>query len=460
MDLKRVKIPTTEKQRDPWTVTALVAAIGMVAALGIMGRLAPITTPDTPGYLDLGPFPDFLAKPRAPLYGWLVELVALGSDNFALVPSLQVAALIAGAWTLARAAIAYGMSRDAGLALFLAVVCSNTIVITGHAINPELPATAAMLFALSGTLRIAATRPRSTLLAGVGLACGAGYILRPSLLPFIFILPMIALVLAPARRVRAAALIFVASAFPFIGVASIRQATLGDFNVVSFGGFQLSGVAGLMLEPEIADRLPDGAAVLARQIIDTREATVAARKIPTFPLNASGRRAFNTVAVFDFDILDASHSELVGAISRLRSTDETWVAFNRRLQDLAIRVFLAAPDRYATWIIGATTRVAGHIIVENVPFLLSTVLLIIFYLFRRSTQKANGDESAEPASDVDALLRLVGLYVLGAGILSVLVTVPDPRYVDTAGILLPALPIYGLVRAVRHRRRYASHGAS
>ena len=50
---------------------------------------------------------------------------------------------------------------------------------------------------------------------------------------------------------------------PFIVQSGIRQRVVGDFNLVSFGGFQMSAMAGFMLTPEMAERF--------RRAISTRQ---------------------------------------------------------------------------------------------------------------------------------------------------------------------------------------------
>ena len=47
-----------------------------------------------------------------------------------------------------------------------------------------------------------------------------------------------------------------AGLLPFLATSQVRRATGGDFNIVSFGGFQMSGTAALMLTPATLDRLP------------------------------------------------------------------------------------------------------------------------------------------------------------------------------------------------------------
>jgi hypothetical protein len=53
--------------------------------------------------------------------------------------------------------------------------------------------------------------------------------------------------------------------------------------------------------------------------------------------------------------------------------------------------------------------------------------------------------------DLRALLALSVVYVLGTCPLIVLTTFPAERYIDSAGLLLPVWPLYGLFRLIRRR---------
>jgi len=44
------------------------------------------------------------------------------------------------------------------------------------------------------------------------------------------------------------------------------------------------------------------------------------------------------------------------------------------------------------------------------------------------------------------VIAVVAVYVLAAAPLAVLITFPASRYIDTAGILLPALPLFAAIR--------------
>ena len=82
------------------------------------------------------------------------------------------------------------------------------------------------------------------ILFGAGIA----YLLRPIFLPIIFAVPIFLSYFAKkSKKLRYAALGLVFAALPFLGYSSFRAAVVGDFNVVSFGGYQASPMAALLL---------------------------------------------------------------------------------------------------------------------------------------------------------------------------------------------------------------------
>src|SRR5262249_6558906 len=86
-----------------------------VAILALAGRFAPTAIADTPLYLRIVGFPDMLAEPRSPLYGWLVAALDLGGSSHRAVPAFQIAAYLAAVWLLVARLRRYGLSAAAGL---------------------------------------------------------------------------------------------------------------------------------------------------------------------------------------------------------------------------------------------------------------------------------------------------------------------------------------------------------
>ena len=419
------------------------AAGAVLLALWVTGNLHPWISPDTQSYLDLPGWPACLGGARLPFYGWMVA--AVGGTR--AVPWLQTLGFILAAASLTRALHRAGLSPAACLAVGLAVLCSTELLLWAHAVLPEAPANAAAIATLAATVDCAGFRRPGRALARATFWLSVGYLLRPTLLPLIVLLPAL-LVLLPRQRRRAAPLalaLFCTGMLPFLAISGLRRATVGDFNIVSFGGFQMSGMAALMLTPATLERLPANLRPMAADIIQRRDALIAAGTVLPIPLNSSGVRSFPSAALFYFDILARTHDDvLFGAVRSEMGKDESWVAFNARAQHFALAVIRVEKTVYVAWIAGASVRLVGRLLAGNPAFVLWAVPLAGFYLWRRARQTP-ATPPPRP-NEIDTLVLISGTFTLAASLLIVLVTFPATRYVDSAGILLPLWPAYGILR--------------
>lgn len=429
-------------------ILAYLAAAALVAlALFLYSGLAPWMSPDTGGYLEATTRPDIWGGPRHPLFGWVVRLV--GGPGYGWLPAIQVGLFVAAAAFLLAALRDYGLSVRATAAVAVSLLLSNLILLWHHAVHPEFLSAASMLAALALVVRLASGgrfAPHAVLL---GAALGFAYLLRPTFLPAILLLPLLFGLLTRLRSPqpvgRRMAWLVLACGLPFAANSALRLQAVGDFNIVSFGGFQMSGMAGLMLTPEIVARLPDDVRPLAQTILDGREAAEGRGEVLQTPPNSRGERSFVSAALGYYDLYARTYDSLLyGTIAPLQG-QESWVGWNRRLMRLSLATIRAAPDRYAAWVVGATSRAVGRMVVTNGPLMLALAALALLYpaalWFGRLPREPAGSHL-----DVPALLCLTGIYTVSASALMVVTTFPAARYLDTAGLLLPALPILGLIR--------------
>jgi hypothetical protein len=412
----------------------LTASVGLalLAAVASLGLLQAWPSPDTPSFLaSVG-----LGNPRLPPYGWLLHLFP---GEGVVLPFVQWATFIAASSALAASIHRFGASWAAATSAGLALVSSNLLLLWGNALLPEVLGHAAIFLALAVTLELTRRGPSLAGIAAVSAAVTLGWTLRSSLLPFVVMVPVMPILLAPRRR-RLALWLGMACLAPALLLSAVRLERVGDFNVVSYGGYQMSGMATLMLTPEIVDRLPAGDAGLGRELLARRTALEAAGKAMAVPLNSTGQRSFISAAIFYFDLFARTHEDVLwGAVAPQQRPDEDWPSFNRRLQHFDIATIRAAPVPYAAWVMGATSRLVGHALVLNPSFLLAAGTLLLL-AWRRP----------RPVGGVDwrVLLVVVGVYTVGTGALSVLITFPASRYIDCTAALLAALPLYGVLRRV------------
>jgi hypothetical protein len=248
-----------------------------------------------------------------------------------------------------------------------------------------------------------------------------------------------------ALRLRRAAAIFAVTVAPFLGIASLRTATVGDFNIVSFGGYAMSGLTTLILSDDTVARLPEDLRPFAAQVLAARRAGEKSGRFIGIPANASNERSYYSAALAYFDVLARTHDDMIyEIITPMRRADESWVDFNRRLSRFALAVVRASPARYAAWIVGGATRVVGHAFVTNLPMALAIVVIAIMWPWNLLVRGRIGTPAVAP-TDVPVMAALAVLWFVGAGILTVLMSSPSIRYIETSSVLAAPLAIYWAV---------------
>jgi hypothetical protein len=436
--------------RREWAFCGLAAFL-LIAALWATGWTSPWITLDTPSYLEVRLFPDFYFAQRLPLYGWFVAMLAGTELGYAPVIWAQVLLHTIAAVSLFASVRSLGAANATAGALFLAALCSQAFLIYGRGIVPESPAISFALIAVSATL--AAARDARWALFAVGAGCSAAvaYMLRPAFVLLIVTLPLLVLLARRLRfqswTLRRAAVLLAAASLPLALHAGLRMRYTHDFNIAAYGGFQSSGMAGLMLSPTVIERLPAEDRDLATQILAARtRAEAQGRVIPT-PENSTGQRSFASAAAGYFDIYARTYDALLhDEIERLQRPDESWVEFDHRLGRLTLATIRAVPLDYAAWLVGASARLVGRMLVTNGPFVLACVGLFAALLW--ALRRPESIRSLDRASDVVLLVLVVGIYILAAAPMGVLLTFPAARYIDTAAVLLPALPLYAAFHLV------------
>jgi hypothetical protein len=428
----------------------LVLLVGL-ANTGVLGSGV---TPDTGGYFVAAASDDLWGGPRHPLYGYLAGLFGASAADAGYVPLAQAMLHVIASLGLFAGARAAGIGRAGSFSLFAAALVSQSALLQVPLLLPESPAVSCLVLGFAATL--AATRSASSLrlwLVLAMIAVGAAYLLRPAfLLAPVFLAALHAAFGLRQNRPRAlarAVILFAALIAPFVIQSGIRLRAVGDFNIVSFGGFQMSAMAGFMLTPEMVDRFPERTRATARAILSAREAAEAAGAVVRTPLNSSGQRSFVSAALGYFDIYARGYDDFLhGVVDRQQQPDESWVAFNRRMMAFSLDTVMISPPRWAAWIAGATSRLTGHMIVTNAIMLLALGALmagLLFALVRRTGRIAACD-------GLGGVLLVAGAWVGATAPLTVLTTFPAIRYIDTAAALLPAVPIALTIAIVRGLR--------
>jgi len=430
------------KQGYVWFVALCGMAVVLLVALWTTGVLIGKIDKDTAGYFSAATSNSPWSESRHPLYGWLAGHLGAGPSEPGGVALVQAILHLCAALALYAGVCAAGVGAGGAFCLAAAALLSQSGLFHLRFVIPESPAIAFLEFAFAGTL--AASRSALAyrlLLAPIGFAVGIACLLRPTFLPAVLVVPALWWLFAirNGQTPRAARTILLALvvALPILLQSGVRQRAVGDFNIVSFGGFQMSAMAGFMLTPETIERLPERVNETARAILGVREAGEADGRVARTPLNSVGERSFVSAALGYFDVYARSYDEfLFAGIGKLQGVDETWIAFNKRLLEFSIAAVLAEPLRWAAWVGGATARLAGRSVVTNATMLAAIALLVLVSV----PAWMQGAALGRSKDDLAAVTIVALAWVACTAPLIVLVTFPATRYIDSAALLLPAIP--------------------
>jgi hypothetical protein len=430
----------------------LLIAAALAAALFALNWFQPASFPDTGRYVFAAQSANPWGDVRHPLYGWLLMLLERAGGGQALVPAIQFGVHILAAAVLYAACRVAGMDRSAALSLGLAAVLSQCLVIWGRAVLPEMLSVSLLLIAMAAVVAAAQQRWFLLLTVVYGAAVGLSYTLRPIVMPAVIVLPLVYLLFSRivtrewwlARMLLLALIGF----SPFVAQATYRWQAVGDFGLVSFGGFGVSGMTVQMLTPDVVERLPEQHRPLATQMLEVKDKAVAEQAAMPLFRNSEGQRSYQSTALDGFDIFARNYDEIMwGKITALRGADESWVSFNARMGAVNGAILRALPERWALWVAGAMSRLAGRLLTFNVAFLIASFVLGLVALVNiaRTGMALGGSTGASWT-----MLSLIALaWVTCTSALAVVATFPALRYADTAGMLLTALPLYGLFLALR-----------
>jgi len=446
--------------RDPWFLALCGAALLLLVLLFAAGALTGAFNPDTLSYLKAAASGEPWGQPRHPAYGFVAGLLGASETATGHVAQAQALLHVTASIVLYWGARYGGIGRAGAFALAAAALFSQSGLYHLRLVVPESVANSCLLIAFGMALAASGWRGAFRLLVvPIALFIGAAYLARPSHLPAIVAVAALYGLFAwrnhQSRPVLRAAVLMLAAALPFLAQSAVRLRAVGDFNIVSFGGYQMSPLAGFMLTPEIVARLPEPARQTAQAILTAREKAENDGLVAHTPLNSSGERSFASAALGYFDIYARSYDELLQhVIVPLQDPNESWVAFNRRLMAFSFATVTTAPSRWAAWIGGATTRLTGRAIVTNAPMLAAGLVLLVAampaFLRRRPLGVGRDD------------LGAVSIVALGwlacTAPLSILVTFPASRYIDTAALLLPAIPLSLAIALFRKLAREPDSG--
>jgi hypothetical protein len=244
-----------------------------------------------------------------------------------------------------------------------------------------------------------------------------------------------------------------AAAAPLLLFCGLRWGTVGHFGLVSFGGYNVIGIAGQLLTPEVARGLPPHLQPLARAILEKQDAK------PQWKPVAGYYRMVDNFNPTVWYVAAPVARELYG-------NDDVLV--NQRLGELSQRILLARPLAYVRWLLPAAkhgvTQLFEYSFLDRPGLaLLPALALCHAVLFARWRKRIAPHPQAIHGKDYffeyHAALAIALAFAAAKLILVILVEPPIHRYVAPAAIFLPMWLAVALVDRLERLRRIAGDGA-
>ena len=430
----------------PWQVlvSLILVAAGVLSA---GGRFTAETVNDTPSYadFDFSTWSSALGQMRSPGYPLLLAAVRAITGNYAAMPVVHFLLFGAGVALLHAGLLAQGFSRAASP--WIAGATLAAMILSNYVATLATDTTAAAFgLAACGTLLVWTSVPRSAAAWALllTLAVVAAWLVRPtmlSLVPFVCICgPLLELrrlghtatLGGLAWRFAMCAAITVTPVLVWCG---LRYSVVGKFGVVSFGGYNLIGLAGQFLDDDLLPRLPHDLQPLAKAALE-RRASLPQDSIQL--AETSVLRYSRIEANYDLTIWKC----FAPAAEELYGRDAT--VLNSRLKDLALAVLRLRPGWYATWILragGQAVRGAAQEFAAN-PATCAITVAAVLAAFARIIKRWRNPQKSQTSGEMTPTTMLFVLAICYAACnlaLVIVVCPPIGRMTASACVLFPAL---------------------
>ncbi len=434
-------------------------AVAVFWAMSVAGEMKPWEVHDTVSYVELAEPVDVsfvLSRGRTYAYPLFMRAVALLGSEWEPLPEAQALFYFGSVLLFWIGLNVYTGSRWLAMAAANPLLYAEVLALNRR-IQPDFLAVAATIATFAFVFLLAARPSNRWYWAAVGAGVLITYQLRPSYLFFLLFVPILAIVLRvcrdgslPRRWIAWTAGLLLVTLLPFLAYCTVRWVAVGHFGLVSYGGFNLLGVAASFLDSKVIKELPKEHRKLARQILQERQN----RKFK--PYRGKGRVDlwYGQYNVNLWRIAQPIASRMYREKFGIEETpdaaeggDTEIVYLNDQLSSLSKAIIRARPFVYYKWIFDgfayALSSLFGH------PWIIWSFMLIVISLPILLLAESGAPRAPPPAAPAGAAERakhpLLGLFVLGTGyfvchmLLLLLVAFALDRYFWSTIVFIPSL---------------------
>lgn len=422
-----------------------MAAVG--ASLRGSGGFAPTPTPDTAGYVDF-PFSslsDALGYYRTPGYPLFLRAVGIISPEYALAPVAHYVlwcAAVVVFWQGLRPIIREPWSR---LAAASSLLYANILHGYVHFIATDTLAAAAALTGVGLVMGRSVTSRRFPATVCLGLATAAAWLIRPVYMFLTLLIPLFGAFLSLINRFdeprannwkRETAGLLLLTIGPVLVYCGCRWIVIGRFGVVSFGGYNLVGIAGQFLVDEQLPRLPANlrpVAELALQNVKRGDDRI---------------RDYADLDRFNYTRMENYYDSMIWTVyapaaKQVLKADNPEI--NAELSRLGLAIIEDRPLWYATWLAKASRQAVRKLLsdlVANPVYLLlvlATAAAQVAVSLVRGVRHKTALASAGGCNAIEFLFIVAFLYAVMNLLLVIAVCPPLGRMTDAAALFFPVV---------------------
>lgn len=416
-----------------------LAGIVILLVLWSMGNLKPMLTPDSDTYLefDFSSVQVSLSQFRTPVYPLIVRAIG----NVDAIPFFH-----ATVWMMSCLLFCQGLIQ-AGFRKSVAVFCSfillpgRAVFDLGGLIQTDSLAISCAVASAGCFLGCLGEKSHNGWWLGLALGTFMTCLIRPAYLFLIPLWPTLGCFLdglllrrATGWKVLSVRLTgyIAATVFPMLLWCTVRFLIVGHWGLVSFGGYNVVGVAGQFVDTEVVQELPAALQPLGQGIVLGRQKLPQHAPPDSF---ASMEMMFNPT-VWELAVPEAK-----------RLTQGDVVDTNQLLSQFSWEVLKRRPRRYLQWLIWnanhARVEITSLVVYDKGILLLLLIVLIIhtLALLRTSPQPAEltTHELAQQRREEQILFWLAVGFATAKTCLVILVEPAVSRYMTGASCLLPAV---------------------
>jgi hypothetical protein len=467
---------THSGQTSDWTwqfnsasILMLIQLVLLFTVLYLTGNLNASIANDTDSYeavLQPGATASHIFSQRRTIgYPLFLKLSACFGDGHQPVPVLQFLihfSAIIVFWRSLR--IFFRRQLSAAIAAS-GMLYSSMVFRYVHVVAPDMLACSLAIAAVGVLLMLAAAPRRRSLWMWLALLLFLTYQVRPAYQFLIVLVPVLGMTVrwwltdkCPLKTVRLGTGLLATGMVPLILFCTARWAVVGQFGLVSFGGYNLAALSGLFLNDDTVDQLPEDLQELGDAML-IRKQQIVDRQIAESGLPVGSYLAME--AQYDNSLWEVFYP----AARSVYGNDP--VIINAKGLQFSKAVLTQQPRTYIVWLVKAARQgirmVFSELVVNPFNFVVLALLcltefrnLIRIRSLRIRHDSQNLSRSAGPTPDnllqpVRMLTLVAVLFAAFKLLLIILVVPPLGRFTDAASIFFPTILLASLCGSLAGR---------